>query len=175
MLCECPTAYYLQRGALSVRFVFGRIGTSTGIEQQQQAIVANHHREAASDQERAGIFRQETGRTERSSGGTLRRVGNPDVIINRYPDGCAKYGLEMTPEMATDYQSRQVFDVPEPKVVVTEHRVLQLRLPKLPDRNAGAISWRRIVKNRFRPGFPNRWRFSTEDSSANEEHFKRGC
>jgi transposase len=55
-------------------------------------------------------------------GETLRQVENPDVIINHYPGGCTKCGLEVTPDMATGYQSRQVFDVPEPKVVVTEHR-----------------------------------------------------
>jgi transposase len=56
-------------------------------------------------------------------GETLRQVENPDVIINHYPEGCANCALKMTPEMGTaGYQSRQVFDVPEPKVVVTEHR-----------------------------------------------------
>jgi transposase len=56
-------------------------------------------------------------------GDTLRQVENPDVIINHYPEGCANCALKMTPEMGTTgYQSRQVFDVPEPKVVVTEHR-----------------------------------------------------
>ena len=55
-------------------------------------------------------------------GETLRQVENPDVIINHYPGGCTKCGLEVTPDMAAGYQSRQVFDVPEPKVVVTEHR-----------------------------------------------------
>jgi transposase len=56
-------------------------------------------------------------------GETLRQVENPDVIINHYPEGCANCALKMTPEMGTTgYQSRQVFDVPEPKVVVTEHR-----------------------------------------------------
>jgi len=56
-------------------------------------------------------------------GDTLRQIENPDVIINHYPEGCANCALKMTPEMGTTgYQSRQVFDVPEPKVVVTEHR-----------------------------------------------------
>jgi transposase len=55
-------------------------------------------------------------------GETLRQVENPDVIVNHYPEGCTNCALEMMPEMATGYQSRQVFDVPEPKVVVTEHR-----------------------------------------------------
>jgi transposase len=56
-------------------------------------------------------------------GETLRQVENPDVIINHYPEGRANCALKMTPEMVTTgYQSRQLFDVPEPKVVVTEHR-----------------------------------------------------
>jgi transposase len=55
-------------------------------------------------------------------GETLRQVENPDVIVDHYPEGCTNCALKMTPEMGTGYQCRQVFDVPEPKVVVTEHR-----------------------------------------------------
>src|SRR6516165_4135103 len=55
-------------------------------------------------------------------GETLRQVENPDVIVDHYPEGCTNCALKITPEMGTGYQSRQVFDVPEPKVVVTEHR-----------------------------------------------------
>jgi transposase len=62
-------------------------------------------------------------------GETLRRVEDPDVIINHYPEGCAKCALEITPEMGAGYQSRQVFDVPEPKVVVTEHRAYSCLCP----------------------------------------------
>ena len=69
--------------------------------------------------ERSG---KKTGGQKGHPGETLRRVGNPDVIVDHYPEGCANCALKMTPEMDTGYQSRQVFDVPEPKVVVTEHR-----------------------------------------------------
>src|SRR5215468_247492 len=68
--------------------------------------------------ERSG---KKTGGQKGYPGETLRRVGNPDVIVDHYPEGCANCALKMTPEMDTGYQSRQVFDVPEPKVVVTEH------------------------------------------------------
>src|SRR5262249_17340634 len=69
--------------------------------------------------ERSG---KKTGGQKGHPGETLRRVENPDVIVDHYPEGCANCALKMTPEMDTGYQSRQVFDVPEPKVVVTEHR-----------------------------------------------------
>ena len=69
--------------------------------------------------ERSG---KKTGGQKGHPGETLRRVENPDVIVDHYPEGCANCALKMTPEMETGYQSRQVFDVPEPKVVVTEHR-----------------------------------------------------
>ena len=63
-------------------------------------------------------------------GETLRQVENPDVIVDHYPEGCTNCALKMTPEMGTGYQSRQVFDLPEPKVVVTEHRAHSCRCPK---------------------------------------------
>ena len=73
-------------------------------------------------------------------GETLRQVENPDVVVDHYPEGCTNCALKMTPEMGSGYQSRQVFDVPEPKVVVTEHRAPQLPLPKMPNSHVGIIS-----------------------------------
>jgi transposase len=64
---------------------------------------------------------KKTGGQKGHPGETLHRVENPDVVIDHYPD-CATCALEMTAEMSAGYQSRQVFDVPEPKVVVSEHR-----------------------------------------------------
>jgi transposase len=56
-------------------------------------------------------------------GETLRPVENPDVIVNHYPETCAKCDLKVPVDTSTGYRSRQVVDIPEPKVVVTEHRV----------------------------------------------------
>jgi hypothetical protein len=44
---------------------------------------------------------KEPGGQKGHPGETLRQVENPDVIINHYPEGCAKCGLEVTPDMAT--------------------------------------------------------------------------
>jgi transposase len=56
-------------------------------------------------------------------GETLRQVDNPDHIIDHYPDACDQCATALTPEMATTYRARQVFDLPEPAPLeVTEHR-----------------------------------------------------
>lgn len=56
-------------------------------------------------------------------GETLRAVAEPDVIRDHYPTQCTTCGAPLTPEAATDYQARPVFDRPEPQpLVVTEHR-----------------------------------------------------
>jgi transposase len=56
-------------------------------------------------------------------GETLRAVAEPDVIQDHCPAQCAACGAPLIPEAATDYQARQVFDLPEPPpLVVTEHR-----------------------------------------------------
>src|SRR5262245_20005486 len=55
-------------------------------------------------------------------GETLRPVENPDVIVNHYPEMCAKCASKVPADTSAAYRTRQVVDIPEPKVVVTEHR-----------------------------------------------------
>lgn len=54
-------------------------------------------------------------------GNTLERIENPDWIVI-HPAILCSCGANLTQTQATDYESRQVFDLPEPKLVVTEHR-----------------------------------------------------
>jgi transposase len=72
-------------------------------------------------------------------GETLRQVENPDVIINHYPEACAKCDERLTPDMTTDYSARQVIDVPEPKVVVTEHRAYRCLCPNCDTKTSAAF------------------------------------
>lgn len=48
-------------------------------------------------------------------GETLRPVAEPNVILDHYPTPCATCGAPLTPEAATAYSARQVFDLPEPQ------------------------------------------------------------
>jgi transposase len=56
-------------------------------------------------------------------GKTLRQVETPDEGIDHYPPVCAGWGRALGAEVSTDYQKRQVFELPEPQPLqVTEHR-----------------------------------------------------
>lgn len=68
-------------------------------------------------------------KTDRKSGGqaghegtTLRQVANPNKVIEYVPAVCTGCGGALSIEQATGHQKRQVFDLPEPGVEVTEHR-----------------------------------------------------
>src|SRR5215831_18226235 len=63
-------------------------------------------------------------------GETLRPVEKPDVIVNHYPETCTQCNASVPAEASTAYRSRQVVDIPEPKVVVTEHRAHGCACPK---------------------------------------------
>ncbi len=54
-------------------------------------------------------------------GNTLARVENPDRVIV-HPLRSCPCGANLSKTPAQDYESRQVFDLPEPKLTVTEHR-----------------------------------------------------
>ena len=63
-------------------------------------------------------------------GKTLRQVETPDEGIDHYPPVCAGCGGALGAEVSTDYQKRQVFDLPEPQPLqVTEHRAHRCGCP----------------------------------------------
>jgi transposase len=70
--------------------------------------------------------RQQTGRKSGGQKGhegtTLRQVAIPDKVIEHFPPSCTRCGGALSREQATGHQKRQVFDLPQPVVEVTEHR-----------------------------------------------------
>ena len=70
-------------------------------------------------------------KSERKSGGqeghqgqTLEQVKKPDRIVNHPADElCQECGENVSSEQVVSVITRQVFDIPEPKLEVTEHRV----------------------------------------------------
>jgi transposase len=62
------------------------------------------------------------GGPEGHKGDTLKRVEQPEHVQIHIPEQCGCCGRHFMPEEAQVVQSRQVFDLPEPKLEVTEHR-----------------------------------------------------
>lgn len=59
-------------------------------------------------------------------GNTLKRVEKPDHVQTHIPGQCQCCGRQFSADEAQVLQSRQVFDLPEPKLIVTEHRLGQV-------------------------------------------------
>ena len=66
--------------------------------------------------------RRKSGGQAGHEGTTLRQVATPDKVIEYVPPVCPGCGGALSREQATGHQKRQVFDLPEPGVEVTEHR-----------------------------------------------------
>lgn len=70
------------------------------------------------------------GKSGRKSGGqpghkgtTLKQVSTPDAAFHHYPDQCTSCRAMLSPETATGFAARQVFNLaPPPPLSVTEHR-----------------------------------------------------
>ena len=59
----------------------------------------------------------------------LAQVENPDVIVNHAPTNCCGCGVDLSQVGGACAEKRQVFDVPQPKIEVTEHRTLEKQCP----------------------------------------------
>ena len=71
------------------------------------------------------------------AGKTLKRVETPDYVKVHRPGQCACCGRLFAPDEAHEIvQSRQVFDMPEPKLDVTEHRLAEVECCGLAQRGA---------------------------------------
>src|ERR1700675_3785822 len=55
-------------------------------------------------------------------GGTLRQVADPDHVVRREACACCRCGSPLEPQWAIGVEKRQVFDLAERPLVVTEHK-----------------------------------------------------
>ena len=63
-----------------------------------------------------------TGGQPGHAGQTLRMVEKPDSVVSHPVDKCAECGSSLTEQAPDRVERRQVFDLPEPKLEVTEHQ-----------------------------------------------------
>ena len=64
------------------------------------------------------------GRPAGGEGSTLAQVADPDVIVRHEPAVCAGCGMGWPARCEVGVTRRQVFDIPEPKLRVTEHQMV---------------------------------------------------
>jgi transposase len=55
-------------------------------------------------------------------GDTLRQTPTPDIVVTHEAERCGACQGALTAAMATGVEKRQVFDIPEPRLEVTEHQ-----------------------------------------------------
>ena len=63
------------------------------------------------------------------TGKGLSQVDNPDFVITYAPESCLGCGSQLGTVSGNCAEKRQVFDVPKPKIQVTEHRVEEKTCP----------------------------------------------
>ena len=63
-----------------------------------------------------------TGGQPGHSGRTLRMVEKPDSVVSHAVNQCGGCGCSLTGQTPDRFERRQVFDLPEPKLEVTEHQ-----------------------------------------------------
>lgn len=59
----------------------------------------------------------------------LTQVSNPDVVVIQAPANCTGCGSNLSNVSGTVAEQRQVFDIPQPEVKVTEHRIEEKKCP----------------------------------------------
>ncbi|MFV2017818.1 IS66 family transposase [Micromonospora sp. LOL_023] len=69
------------------------------------------------------------GRPAGGEGTTLSQVADPDLIVRHVPDICGGCGDGLTDPAEVTVTRRQVFDIPQPRVVVTEHQIVTVACP----------------------------------------------
>lgn len=62
-------------------------------------------------------------------GKTLLAVNNPDHVVTHSPERCENCNHDLSGILPSEVEKRQVFDLPEPQIEVTEHRVETKRCP----------------------------------------------
>jgi len=73
------------------------------------------------------------------TGKTLLPVESPDQIVEHRPTACPKCNSDLQNALGVSYSRRQVFEMPTPKILVTEHRVLTVSCSCCGKESSGAF------------------------------------
>ena len=68
---------------------------------------------------------KKSGAQQGHAGKGLAQVKNPDVIVTHAPTSCHGCGSNLNQVDGACAEKRQVFDIPQPKIEVTEHQALE--------------------------------------------------
>ena len=72
-------------------------------------------------------------------GTSLKQIENPDLTLSYLPQVCVHCQASLAGMESEDYTRRQVFEMPDPKVIVTEHRACKVVCPCCGKQNQGAF------------------------------------
>ncbi len=87
-----------------------------------------------------GESKRNTGGQKGHRGQTLEQVIQPDRVINHLaPSNCCQCGCSLKQSQLVSRIKRQVFDVPEPKIEITEHRVEIKQCPECQTKVQGSF------------------------------------
>lgn len=107
--------------------VLGRDASNSGMPPSSDTGTAKSKRpENASRAARKKLGRGQ-GKQPGAPGATLAQVADPDKVITHRPVACRGCGAGLDEAVVVGATVRQVFDVPDPRVVVTEHRAQRRR------------------------------------------------
>jgi transposase len=67
------------------------------------------------------------------------QVKDPDIIVNHMPVGCNGCGFKLDQVEGTCVEKRQIFEIPQPKIEVTEHRLQEKQCPCCGKHSRGAF------------------------------------
>jgi transposase len=75
------------------------------------------------------------GKQPGSPGSHLAQVDHPDDVVSHRPETCTGCGADLQGATLEHEEVRQVFEIPTPRITVTEHRVSKLRC------SCGELNW----------------------------------
>lgn len=107
----------------------------------------NSHKPPSSDgpakRSRPRSLRRRSGRPSGSQAGhpgsTLCLEDDPDTIVTHGPAACTRCGADLDTAPEIKRERRQVIDLPEPRLVITEHQVVQKVCPACQTVTAGSF------------------------------------
>jgi transposase len=73
------------------------------------------------------------------AGKGLAQVENPDSVVTHVPTSCNGCGSSLSQVEGVCAEARQVFDLPQPKIEITEHRALEKQCPCCGEFNRAAF------------------------------------